>query len=212
MTVGRILIKTYIFISLSWAFLKTGKKTRVSHRVKIMTRWPGRERWPKWPIDPVTQWPSSMSGPQYVLTFIYFRPALCFILVYNCGLTVRNKRICYVMLSFELHLRSSPIFVRLTHGCGSVLLWRRNMFRTFGFRDGVIFAHSQGCSTSPPSWSAVHTQPWAWLQNVRSNRLPVAGQRTHWTTFRALKVTSQVATQGGGVTALFQQALFVSAS
>ena len=27
----------------------------------------------------------------------YFRPALCFILVYNCGLTVRNKQICYVM-------------------------------------------------------------------------------------------------------------------
>ena len=22
---------------------------------------------------------------------------------------------------------------------------------------------SQGCSTSPPSWSAVHTQPWVWL-------------------------------------------------
>jgi len=22
---------------------------------------------------------------------------------------------------------------------------------------------SQGCSTSPPSWNAVHTQPWAWL-------------------------------------------------
>ena len=36
--------------------------------------------------------------PQYVLTFIDFRPALCFILVYNGGLTVRNKRICYVML------------------------------------------------------------------------------------------------------------------
>ena len=29
-----------------------------------VTRWPGRERWPKWPVDPVTQWPSSMSGPQ----------------------------------------------------------------------------------------------------------------------------------------------------
>jgi len=42
-------------------FSKTGK-TRVTHRVKMMTRWPGRERWPKWPIDPVTQWPSSMSG------------------------------------------------------------------------------------------------------------------------------------------------------
>jgi len=22
---------------------------------------------------------------------------------------------------------------------------------------------SQGCSTSPPSWNAVHTRPWAWL-------------------------------------------------
>ena len=42
-------------------FSKTGK-TRVSHRVKMMTRWPGREGWPKWPIDPVTKWPSSMSG------------------------------------------------------------------------------------------------------------------------------------------------------
>jgi len=41
-------------------FSKTGK-TRVSHRVKMMTRWPGCERWPKWPTDPVTQWPSSMS-------------------------------------------------------------------------------------------------------------------------------------------------------
>jgi len=42
-------------------FSNTGK-TRVSHRVKMMTRWPGRERWPKRPTDPVTQWPSSMSG------------------------------------------------------------------------------------------------------------------------------------------------------
>jgi len=35
-----------IFFSKTW-------KTEVSHRVKMMTRWPGRERWPKWPIDPV---------------------------------------------------------------------------------------------------------------------------------------------------------------
>ena len=42
-------------------FSKTGK-SRVSHRVKMATRWPGRERWPKWPIDPVTYWPSSMCG------------------------------------------------------------------------------------------------------------------------------------------------------
>jgi len=46
-----------------WAFFSwKPEKTRVSHRVKMMTRWPGRERWPKWPIYPVTQWPSSMSG------------------------------------------------------------------------------------------------------------------------------------------------------
>jgi len=38
--------------------------------------------------------------PQYVLCFIYSSPALCFILVYNCGLTVRNKRmLCYVMVA-----------------------------------------------------------------------------------------------------------------
>ena len=36
----------------------------------------------------------------YVSTFI-FGPALCFILVYICGLTVRNKRISYVMLCYE---------------------------------------------------------------------------------------------------------------
>ena len=47
-------------------FSKTGK-TRVSHRVKMMTRWPGRERWPKWPIDPVAQWHSSMSALHYSL-------------------------------------------------------------------------------------------------------------------------------------------------
>ena len=42
-----------------WAFFSKTGKTRVWHRVKMMTRWPGRERWPG---DPVTQWPSSMSG------------------------------------------------------------------------------------------------------------------------------------------------------
>ena len=51
-------ISLYLYLGL---FSKTGK-TRVSHRVKMMTRWPERERWPKWPIDPVTRWPSSMSG------------------------------------------------------------------------------------------------------------------------------------------------------
>jgi len=40
-------------------------------------------------------------------------------------------------------------FVRVTHGGGSVLLWRRSdMLCTSGFMDDII---SQGCSTSPPS-------------------------------------------------------------
>ena len=34
----------------------------------------------------------------FVLTSIYFSPELRFILVYNCGLTVSNKRICYVIV------------------------------------------------------------------------------------------------------------------
>ena len=59
--------------------------------------------------------------PKYVLTFIYFRPALYFIFVYNCGLTVRNKRmLCYVMLCHRSAatpqrtvLRSAPIAVRI---------------------------------------------------------------------------------------------------
>jgi len=39
MTVGRIFTKNiYIYIFISGFFSKTGKKTRVSHRVKMMTR------------------------------------------------------------------------------------------------------------------------------------------------------------------------------
>jgi len=54
-------IYLYIFIL---GFFWKPEKTWVTHWVKMMTRWPGRERWPKWPFDPVTQWPSSMSGPR----------------------------------------------------------------------------------------------------------------------------------------------------
>ena len=51
----------YLYIFILDFYSKT-VKTRVSRRVKMMTRWPGRERWPKRPIYPVTQWPSSMSA------------------------------------------------------------------------------------------------------------------------------------------------------
>ena len=48
---------------------------------------------------------------QNMYSFMYFRHALCFIFVYNCGLTVHNKRICYVMLcSFHFDMTcSKPI-------------------------------------------------------------------------------------------------------
>jgi len=44
------------------------------------------------------------------------------------------------------------IFMRVTYGRGSVLLWRRSdTLRISGFADDVIFAHKLiGCSTSPP--------------------------------------------------------------
>ena len=54
---------------------------------------------------------------------------------------------------------------------------------------------SQGCSTSPPSWSAVHMQPWAWLYTVCSNTSCMPTDA--WDYFSGvLTVTSQVATPG----------------
>ena len=47
-------------------------------------------------------WPTGHGTLASLLTFVYFRTALCFILVYNCGVTVRNKRICYVMLCYAM--------------------------------------------------------------------------------------------------------------
>ena len=48
-----------------WAFFSKTGKTWVSHRVKMMTRWPGRERWPN---DPLTRLPSFMSGTHLLYT------------------------------------------------------------------------------------------------------------------------------------------------
>jgi len=53
---------------------------------------------------------------------------------------------------------------------------------------------SQCCLTLPPNWSAAHTQPWAWLETVRSNTSCRSTDTRDY--FRALKVTSQVATLG----------------
>ena len=82
--------------------------------------------------------------------------------------------------------------MHVTYGRGSVLLWRRDdTLCTSGF----MFAHK-------PRLLDVATQ----LKRSAHAALgfatklcaviPVAGPRTHGTTFRALKATSQVATQG----------------
>ena len=73
----------------------------------------------------------------------------------------------------QLHVRSSPIFFMYVTYCrGSVLLWRHNdTLCTSGFMDDVIFAH-------------------------KPMLLDIAAHRTHGTSFRALKVTSHVATPG----------------
>ena len=89
----------------------------------------------------------------------------------------------------------TKFFMHVTYGSGSVLLWRRKWhvmyFWFYGWRHLLI---SQGCSTSPPSLSAVHMH--LWLGYKLCAVILVTGQRTHGTTFRALKVTSQVATPG----------------
>ena len=64
------------------------------------------------------------------------------------------------------------------------------MLCTSGFMDGVIFAHK-------PSLLDVTAQlKCLGLGYKMCAVIPVAGQRTHGTTFWALKVTSQVETRG----------------
>ena len=74
------------------------------------------------------------------------------------------------MISAELHLRSSPIFVHVIYGRGKSVfasedtkispttrnVWRSSdVLRINGFVDDVIFAHKLiGCSTSPPGWGS----------------------------------------------------------
>jgi len=55
---------------------------------------------------------------------------------------------------------------------------------------------SQGCSTSPPSPAEAQCTRSLGLGYKLCAVIPVAGQRTHGSTFRALKVSSQVATSG----------------
>ena len=81
--------------------------------------------------------------------------------------------------------------MRVTYGRGSVLRWwRSKMLCTSGFMDGVIFAHK-------PSLLDVTAQlKCLGLGYKMCAVIPLAGQRTHGTTFWALKLTSQVETRG----------------
>jgi len=48
----------------------------------------------------------------------------------------------FAIISSELHVRSSPIFVHVIYGRGSVIRWRRSdALCTSGFMHDVIFAH-----------------------------------------------------------------------
>ena len=73
--------------------------------------------------------------------------------------------------SLEIHARSSLIFLCMllmatARSCSGGVVIRYVL--PVLWMTSYLFI-SQGWSTSPPSWSAVHTQPWAWLQTVRSN-------------------------------------------
>ena len=88
----------------------------------------------------------------------------------------------------------TKIFVRVAYGRGSVLLWRRSdALCTSGFMDDVIFAHKVARRRRPAEAHCTRSLGLGYKLHVV---IPVAGQRTHGTTFRALKVTSQVATEG----------------
>jgi len=106
-----------------------------------------------------------------------------------------SVRVClYAIISSELHVRSSPIFVRVTYCRGSVLLGQRSdMLCTSGFMDDVIFAYKLrllGVAVEAQCTRSVG------LGYKLCAVIPFAGQRSLGTTFRALKVTTQVATRG----------------
>ena len=93
------------------------------------------------------------------------------------------------IISPELHVQSSTHFLlHVTYGRGSVLLLRCiDTLCTSGFMDDVIFAQK-------PRLLDVAAQQKRSAHAVRSNMS--CRQRTHGTTFRALKVTSRVAKPG----------------
>ena len=101
-----------------------------------------------------------------------------------------SVRVCLsAIMSSELRVRSSQIFVHVTYDRGSVLLWRRSdTLCTSGFMDDVIFAHKPRLLDVAAQLK--HGTCSLGLGYKLCAVIPVADQRTHGTTFRALKVTS----------------------
>ena len=103
------------------------------------------------------------------------------------------------LVSDHIFGTTRPIFteflIHVTCGRGSVLLWRRSDTRCIsGFVDDVMFAHKPRLlDVAAQLKCSAHA---ALGMAVNCALIPVVGQRTHGTAFRALKVTCQVAATG----------------
>ena len=113
---------------------------------------------------------------------------VCVCLFVSC-LSVRD----HYLRNEDLH----QIFVGVTYGRGSVLLWRRSfMLCTSRFMDDVIFTHKPKLLDVAAQLKRSAHASLGLAMLLLCAVIPVVGQRTHGTTFRALKVTFQVATPG----------------
>ena len=106
--------------------------------------------------------------------------------------------ICLSAIIFaEQHVRSSPnFFAHVIYGRGSVLLWRRrDKLSISGLWMTSYLLISRGCFRRRRPAEAQYTRSLGHGYKLCAV-IPITGQRTHWTTFRALKVTFQVAAPG----------------
>ena len=71
-----------------------------------------------------------------------------------------------VFLRDHIFGTTRPIFTRFSCALPAAVAQSSSSvpmhFRFYGWRHNYLLI-SQGCSTLPPSWNAVHSQPWAWL-------------------------------------------------
>jgi len=109
--------------------------------------------------------------------------------------------VCVLSVRDHVFGTKRPIFAKfyahVTYSRGSVILWRRSdTLCTSGFMDDVIFAHKPRLlDVAAQLKRSAHARSLGLGYKLRAV-IPVAGQGTHGTTFRALNVTSNEATQG----------------